>query len=82
MKRSLRSAVLLLSLLSLAPPLAAQQAVQQTQQGLILNFQDVDLAYVISALAQAANLNVTYLDLPQKLVTVRTSRRSLADRSR
>jgi general secretion pathway protein D len=51
----------------------AQQPVRQTQQGLILNFQDVDLAYVISALAQAAGLNVTYADLPQKLVTVRTT---------
>ena len=73
MKRYLRTGLLVLSLACLAAPAAAQQAVQQTQQGLILNFQDVDLAYVISALAQAANLNVTYLDLPQKLVTVRTS---------
>jgi general secretion pathway protein D len=33
----------------------------------------VDLAYVISALAQAASLNVVYSDLPQKTVTLRTS---------
>jgi len=72
MKRHLRCAVLLPLLLALAAPAAAQQGVRQTQEGIILNFQDVDLAYVISALSQAANINVTYLDLPQKLVTVRT----------
>lgn len=75
MKRPLAIVAMLL-LAPLSAPTAraaAQQNVRQTQQGLLLNFQDVDLAYVISALTQAANLNVVYTDLPQKLVTVRTS---------
>lgn len=65
----------LLSLLFLVGPLSAQQqqGIQTTQQGIILNFQDVDIAYVISALAQAAQLNVVYSDLPTKNVTLRTS---------
>jgi general secretion pathway protein D len=68
------AAMLLLALLATAPArVDAQQNVQQTQQGLVLNFQDVDLAYVISALGQAAGLNIQYADLPQKLVTVRTT---------
>jgi general secretion pathway protein D len=47
--------------------------VQRTQQGILLNFQDVDLTYVISALAQLASVNVALIDFPQKNVTVRTS---------
>jgi general secretion pathway protein D len=52
---------------------AQQPPVRTTPSGVVLNFQDVDLAYVISALAQAAGLNVAYTDLPQKNVTLRTS---------
>jgi len=55
-------------------PLVAQvPQVQRQGSGVVLNFQDVDLSYVISALAQAANLNVVYFDLPAKNVTLRTS---------
>jgi type II secretory pathway component GspD/PulD (secretin) len=39
-----------------------------------LDFQDVDLRLVISALAEAGNLNVIYGELPQRSVTLRMSR--------
>jgi general secretion pathway protein D len=67
--------ILLIPLVAAGPAAAQQQqqGITQTQQGIILNFQDVDLAYVISALAQAAQLNVVYSDLPAKNVTLRTS---------
>jgi general secretion pathway protein D len=38
-----------------------------------LDFQDLDLAYVLSAIAQAAGLNVIYHDLPAKAITIRTA---------
>jgi general secretion pathway protein D len=38
-----------------------------------LDFQDLDLAFVFSALAQAAGLNLIYHDLPSKPVTLRTA---------
>ena len=56
------------------PAAAQQQGIQRTQQGINLNFQDATLASVVSALAQLASLNVVYYDLPDKQVTVRTSR--------
>jgi type II secretory pathway component GspD/PulD (secretin) len=68
--------ILLLFLFGLAAPPAAlhaqQQGVRRAGNGIVLNFQDVDLAYVISSLAQVANLNVMYSDLPSKNVTLRT----------
>lgn len=73
MKRVLGAATLMLALVGLAPPvLGQQQNIRRAQGGIVLNFQDVDLAYVISSLAQAAGINVVYSDLPQKQVTVRT----------
>jgi len=38
-----------------------------------LDFQDLDLAFVMSALAQAAGLNIIYHDLPAKPITLRTT---------
>ena len=75
MRRSDAGALaLLLCLLALAAPAAARQdPVQVTGQGIMLNFQDVDLSYAITALAQAAGLNVVYTDLPAKPVTLRTA---------
>lgn len=49
-------------------PLAAQQ-----RPGTVLNFQDTDIAFVLSALAQAAGIGFSYSDLPAKPVTLRTS---------
>jgi general secretion pathway protein D len=50
--------------------LAAQ--VRPAQGGVNLNFQDADLAYVLSALAQAAGVNIIYSNLPAQPVTLRT----------
>lgn len=54
-------------------PVAAQDAtaVKQTAEGILVDFQDTDLRTVISALAEAAGLNVVYSDLPSRKVTVR-----------
>ena len=58
---------------------ASSQAQQRTEglrvtaQGLMLDFQDADLRLVIAALADAGKLNVSYGDLPQKRVTLRTN---------
>jgi type II secretory pathway component GspD/PulD (secretin) len=59
---------------ALNSPAAAQQVppVRTTPSGILLNFQDVDLAFAMSALAQAAGINMVYTDLPQKPVTLRT----------
>jgi general secretion pathway protein D len=51
---------------------AQRPDIMRTQDGVVLNFQDVQLSHVISALAELASLNVVYTDLPEKLVTVRT----------
>ncbi len=77
-----RSLIALLALgvvagaLGLAPaPLEARQVgVAPAGPGTVqLDFQDLDLAFVMSALAQAAGLNLIYHDLPQKPVTLRTT---------
>jgi general secretion pathway protein D len=51
---------------------AIQAQVRPSQGGVILNFQDADLAYVFSALAQAAGVNVIYSNLPARPITLRT----------
>lgn len=72
MKRVLTAALLVLLTGFAVPAAGQQQTIRRAQGGIVLNFQDVDLAYVISSLAQAAGLNVVYSDMPQKQVTVRT----------
>jgi general secretion pathway protein D len=44
---------------------------QVTPAGIVVDFQDTELRYVISALAEAAGLNVVYGDLPSKRTTLR-----------
>jgi general secretion pathway protein D len=61
---------LLLALPAVAP-LSAQQ-VRAVPGGAMLNFQDADFGFVVSALAQAAGINFAYTDLPQRPVTLRT----------
>lgn len=51
----------------------ASDAGAQVPDPVQLDFQDVDLAYVMSALAQAAGINLIYHDLPTKPVTLRTA---------
>jgi type II secretory pathway component GspD/PulD (secretin) len=71
MKRLIPILILVLAALLPASP-ARGQGVRRAGNGIVLNFQDVDLAYVISSLAQVANLNVMYSDLPTKNITLRT----------
>jgi len=54
-------------------PIAAQDApaIQQTEQGVLIDFQNAELGLVISALAEAGHFNVVYSDLPIRLVTLR-----------
>jgi general secretion pathway protein D len=75
-RRTITAALLLLALAPAAASdgaLAAQQPVRAAPGGVLLNFQDADLAYVMTALAQAAGLNLVFTDLPQKPVSLRTT---------
>lgn len=56
-----------------APVEARQVGVQEVADGIHLNFQDLDLAYVFTALAQAGGINLFYHDIPPKPVTLRTT---------
>jgi general secretion pathway protein D len=72
-KRLLRVSIALLALLLLiagsAP--AQQEPVRVTEEGILVDFQDADLRLVITALAEAGNLNVIYGDLPPRRITLR-----------
>ena len=68
------SAVLVVSSAVASTPVAAQNPpVTQTQEGITLNFQNVDLASVITALGQAAGINVAAANMPDVPVTLRTA---------
>ena len=64
------------------PPAGTQQpptrgdtgAIRNTPTGYVLDFQDQDLRVVMSAMAEAGNLNVTFTNLPTKRVTLRMAR--------
>jgi len=64
--------VLLISM-RLVAPLQAQDtsAVRVTNNGILVDFQDTDVRTVITALAEAGGLNVGFVDLPAKRVTLR-----------
>lgn len=66
-----RSILLCTLFLLLAFPLQAQEPVRVTEQGVLVDFQDADLRLVVTALAEAGELNVVYGDLPQRRVTLR-----------
>lgn len=56
-------------------PAVAQEPITRARGGQItLDFQDVGLAYVFSALAEAASLNLVYANLPEAKVTLRSAR--------
>lgn len=59
--------------LALGTALVAQDTlpVRTTDRGILVDFQDVDLRAVITALSEAAGLNVSYGDLPARRVTLR-----------
>jgi general secretion pathway protein D len=52
-----------------------QQLVQERagQEGITLNFQNLDLANVVTAMGQAAGINVVSSNMPEVLVTLRTA---------
>lgn len=49
-------------------------AIRNTPTGYVLDFQDQDIRVVMSAMAEAGNLNVTFTNLPTKRVTLRMAR--------
>ena len=57
------------------PPRRQEMARQQEApgEGITLNFQNLDLAYVVSAMGQAAGINVVSSNMPEVLVTLRTA---------
>ncbi len=66
----------LLFCFSITAPLRAQDtaAVRLTQNGILVDFQDTDIRTVITSLAEAGGLNVSFADLPPKRVTLRLRR--------
>jgi general secretion pathway protein D len=48
--------------------------VERTPAGIEINFQDADLRVVLTALAEVAGVNVSFSNLPQRNVTLRTGR--------
>ena len=61
---------------ALATEAAAQQpapapGARVTAQGILIDFQDTEVRNVITALAEAAGLNVTYGELPTRRITLR-----------
>ena len=56
-------------------PLAAQDTtiVRRSGSGFMVDFQDQDMRLVISALAEAGGLNVSYTNLPNLRTTLRLS---------
>ena len=57
-------------------PVRAQQptaapGARATAQGILIDFQDAEVRSVITALAEAAGINVTYGDLPSRRITLR-----------
>lgn len=72
MRRFFAAAVV--AALACAAPLAAQATpgVQRTARGVMIDFQGTDLRLVVPALAEAAGLNITYGELPQRPITIRT----------
>lgn len=64
-----------LLLLTAAPDrLVAQDPLRVQDGGIIVNFQNAELAVVLSSLARAASINFFAADLPSKLVTLSTPR--------
>jgi len=73
MTSSRRIALALVALISLGARVGAQDStgVRETPAGILINFQDVDLRAVITALAEVGGLNVSYADIPVRHTTLR-----------
>jgi general secretion pathway protein D len=65
------TAVLLAAGVAPAAPAQEPQPVRVTDAGVLVDFQDADLRVVVTGLAEAGGLNVTYGDLPARRVTLR-----------
>ncbi len=60
--------------LSIPRPAAGQPVpIQPAGDEVMLTFQDADLGFVLTALAQTAGVNLVYNDLPAKPITLRTA---------
>jgi general secretion pathway protein D len=55
----------------IALPARAQDTTRTRPPGILVDFQDVDLRAVVTALAEAGGLNVSYGELPSRKVTLR-----------
>ena len=62
-----------LAMLLAGARVAAQEpgAVRATAEGIVIDFQDAEIRTVITALAEAARLNVIFADLPSRRITLR-----------
>lgn len=74
-----RTVVLAVALAATAPaittPAVAQESITRTGDGqILLDFQEVGLEYVFSALGEAASLNLMHVNLPEGKVTLRSAR--------
>jgi type II secretory pathway component GspD/PulD (secretin) len=56
-----------------AHPAAAQEGIRQANGGIMIDFPNTDIRLVVTALAEAAGLNLVYNDLPQRTVHLRTA---------
>ncbi len=75
--RAPHALVLVLAAAALAAPLSAQQeaadrAAAAADTGVSFDFQNAELRAVLTALAEAAGVNIVYSDLPDRSVTLRT----------
>ena len=66
-------ALALAAVVSISARARAQDStgVRETPAGIFINFQDVDLRAVITALAEVGGLNVSYADIPARHTTLR-----------
>ena len=73
MRRYSRRAMTLLVALFIGGGALAQQptGARTTPQGVVIDFEDADIRTVITALAEAADLNVVFADLPARRITLR-----------
>ena len=82
---AIAASTLALLLVSPAVPGGTRVAAQEpagaraTPQGIVIDFQDAEIRTVITALAEAAGLNVIYADLPSRRITLRVRQPVPAD---
>ncbi|HEU5186687.1 MAG TPA: hypothetical protein VFU01_19095, partial [Gemmatimonadaceae bacterium] len=66
-------AMILVAALLIGSQASAQQPppARMTPQGVVVDFEDADIRTVLTALAEAADLNVVFADLPARRITLR-----------